>query len=260
MKHRNHLTRIVLVIICLLTTFLLTSCLEEMENGNNTELGEKFLNSVIDNDYDAAYDLMKNVVSDSDFKDFWVQIEPFAEGATTYEIEQIGWRTNLNNGITTRVSAYQVYFDNDRSFFLQVVTRNDIDGIANIKFSDVTDFLDYSDTVLPVVKVVFFVISLLSVAFVVWMFVDCLRRKTKHKVLWAILILVGITFSITTGEESSFRFAIGVMLKTNTIDADPSIRSFITQFFVPVGAIVYLCLRKKLLCEPKSDDNIEEKI
>ena len=260
MKHTKLWTRVILVVVCLTTVISMISCVADMEIGNNTELGEQFLSYVINDDYDAAYALIKNTVNTTDFSNYWANIHSIAEGATAYDMEQIGLNINLSNGLTTRVAAYQVYFDNGKTALFRIVTRDDIDGIAGLHFSDVTDFLRHTDTFVPAVKIVLLVISVLAFAFVIWMFVDCLRRKIKYKVIWAILILFGFAFTITAGEQTGLNFALRFMIQRSTIAADPSIASVIIKLVVPVGAILYICLRKKITVVPSALTNTAENI
>ena len=242
--------QIAILLSILMISLIFASCSADMEVGNNTELSEQFLTYVMREDYDAAYTLVKTTVNTTDFSNCWTMIRVLAEGAKTYDVKQIGWNVSAKNGLTTCTTAYEVYFDNGKTMLLQVVTRNDIQGIAGITFSDVTDFLNYTDSFVPFVNILLIVVSILSFAFVIWMFVDCLRRKMKLKVLWAILIFLGIAFTIASGEQTGFKFAIGLMIESNSIVADPSIMSVITKFVVPVGAILYLCLRKRLTVVP----------
>ena len=86
------------------------------------------------------------------------------------------------------------------------------------------------------------------------MFVDCLRRKMKYKVVWAILIFFGLCFTFTVGETSNFSFNVGLFFQTSSIEADPGLLAVVTKLVIPVGAILYLCLRKKFTVEPPKPD------
>ncbi len=252
-KHMNRtrfLMRTVVFTLCLLLSVSLFSCSADMDIGNNTELGEQFVSCVIKDDYDSAYDLVKEAVGDAEFKDYWATLQPAVKGASSYEIEQIGWNINTTNGITTRTTAYQVYFDNEESFLLRITTRDDIGGIAGVHFSNISKFLSVTDRVVPTARVILTVISILSYGLVIWMFVDCLRRKIKQKVLWAIVVFFGVTITLTIGESLGLKFFIGLMLQNNTIVADPGIMAVSTKLVFPVGAIVYFFLRKKLTLIP----------
>ena len=243
MKQKTVL-RLTLLILCLTAVLSLCSC-TDMEIGDNNKLADQFMHCVIVDDYNAAYDLVKATVADPDFRDYWVSIRTAARGAETYELEQIGWQYNSHNGVATRTSAYQVYLDNEHTVLLRVVTQDGIEGIAGIHFSDITDFLASTEAFIPTVRIILWVVSGLCIAFTLWMLVDCLRRKMKYKVLWALLILCGVVFTVTVGEAANFSFSVGLFLQLSSINADPGIVSVVTKIVVPVGAILYLCLRKK---------------
>ncbi|MBR2011418.1 MAG: hypothetical protein IKA06_06715 [Clostridia bacterium] len=245
MKHIKHWGKIALLFLFAATAILLSSCKADMNIGNNTELGEYFITSVLDNDYDAAYALVESTVTPADFHDYWTMMRSVTKGATSYEMEQVGWNINTTNGITTRTTAYQVYFDNEKTVLLRIVTNDDIAGIAGLHFSDITDFVTTTNAYVPTVNVILFIASLLSIAFSIWMFIDCLRRKIKYKVLWAILTFCGVGFTLTFGKTGGLHFMAGLMFQINQIVADPGIMSVKINFIVPLGAILYFFLRKK---------------
>ena len=144
--------------------------------------------------------------------------------------------------------------DNGRTVLLRVVIRDGIEGIAGIHFSDITEFIHTTDTYVPVLQAIVMVFSLLCMAFTIWMFVDCLRRKMKYKVVWAILTVFGIALNLTVGETFSFSFHIGLFVQMSTVQADPGLVAVVTKLVIPVGAILYLCLRKKFTVEPSKPE------
>lgn len=243
-----------LLMIALVLLAALISCTPEMDVGNNTELANAFTDHVIADDYDSAYDMVKATVTDPDFRAYWATIQAVTDGTKTYELKQIGWNVNRSNGVTTRTTAYQVELDNGRTVLLRVVTQDGIEGIAGIHFSDITDFIRSTDTYVPVLQAVVLVFSLLCMAFTVWMFVDCLRRKMKYKFVWAILTVFGIALNLTVGETASFSFNIGLFVQMSTVQVDPGLVAVVTKLVIPVGAILYLCLRKKFTVEPPKPD------
>jgi hypothetical protein len=243
-----------LLMIALVLLAALISCTPDMDVGNNTELADQFMDHVIADDYDAAYGLVKATVSDPDFRAYWATVQTVADGAETYEMKQIGWNLNRSNGVTTRTTAHQAELDNGRTVLLRVVTQDGIEGIAGIHFSDITDFLASTEAFVPTVRIILWVVSALAVAFTVWMLVDCLRRKMKYKVVWAILIFFGLCFTFTVGETSNFSFNVGLFFQTSSIEADPGLLAVVTKLVIPVGAILYLCLRKKFTVDPSKPE------
>ena len=243
-----------LVLTALILLVTLISCTPDMDVGNNTELADQFMDHVIADDYDAAYGMVKATVTDPDFRAYWATVQTVADGSETYEMKQIGWNLNRSNGVTTRTTAYQAELDNGRTVLLRVVTQDGIEGIAGIHFSDITDFLASTEAFVPTVRVILWVVSALAMAFTVWMLVDCLRRKMKYKVVWAILIFFGLCFTFTVGETSNFSFNVGLFFQTSSIEADPGLLAVVTKLVIPVGAILYLCLRKKFTVDPSKPE------
>lgn len=255
MKNKKILCRALpLLMIALVLLAALISCTPDMDVGNNTELADQFMDHVIADDYDAAYGMVKATVTDSDFRAYWATIQTVADGAEAYEMKQIGWNLNRSNGVTTRTTAYQAELDNDHIILLRVVTQDGIEGIAGIHFSDITEFIRETDAYVPTVNIVLTVLHLLLMAFTVWMFVDCLRRKLAYKWLWLLLIIFSVAFTVTLGETSNFSFNVGLFCQPSTMEADPGLLAVVTKLVIPVGAILYLCLRKKFTINPKQPE------
>ena len=247
--------KIFAAILCLVFVLTLISCTADMDVGQNTDLAEQFMGHVMTNDYDAAYGMVKATVTDPDFQTYWKDIRQAAEGAGSYELEQIGWQINTVNGVTDRTTAYRVYLDNERTVLLRVMTREGIEGIAGIHFSDITEFLASTEAFVPTAQIILWVFSGLGMAFTLWMLVDCLRRKMKYKVVWVLLILFSLCLTFTVGETSNFSFNVGLFFQPSTITADPGLVAVVTKLVIPVGAILYLCLRKHFIVEKPAAEN-----
>ena len=243
---------LVLTALVLLSTLI--SCTPEVDYGGSIELSDQFMDHVIANDYDSAYAMVKATVTDPDFRDYWETIRSVAEGAETYTKLPVQRNATRSGGVTTITTAYQVNLDNGRIVLLRVVIQDGIEGIAGIHFSDITEFIHTTDTYIPVLQAIVLVYSLHCMAFTIWMFVDCLRRKMKYKVVWAILTVFGIALNLTVGETFSFSFHIGLFVQMSTVQADPGLVAVVSKLVIPVGAILYLCLRKKFTVDPSKPE------
>ena len=243
-----------LLLAALILLASLTSCTPEVDYGNSIKLSDQFMDHVIADDYDSAYRLVKATVTDPDFRDYWETIRSVAEGAETYTKLPVQRNATRSGGVTTITTAYQVNLDNGRIVLLRVVIQDGIEGIAGIHFSDITEFIHTTDTYVPVLQAIVLVFSLLCMAFTIWMFVDCLRRKMKYKFVWALLTVFGIALNLTVGETFSFTFNIGLFVQMSTVQADPGLLAVVTKLVIPVGAILYLCLRKKFTVEPSKPE------
>ena len=243
-----------LLMTALVLLVTLTSCTPEVDYGNSIKLSDQFMDHVIADDYDSAYGMVKATVTDPDFRDYWETIRSVAEGAETYTKLPVQRNATRSGGVTTITTAYQVNLDNGRIVLLRVVTQDGIEGIAGIHFSDITEFIHTTDTYVPVLQTIVLVFSLLCMAFTIWMFVDCLRRKMKYKVVWATLTVFGIALNLTVGETFSFSINIGLFVQMSTVQVDPGLVAVVTKLVIPVGAILYLCLRKKFTVDPSKPE------
>ena len=243
-----------MLMIALVLLTALISCSPEVDYSGSIELSDQFMDHIIADDYDSAYGMVKATVTDSDFRAYWNTIRLVAEGAETYTKLPVQRKATRSGGVTTITTAYQVNLDNGRIVLLRVVTQDGIAGIAGIHFSDITEFIRTTDTYVPVLQAIVMVFSLLCMAFTIWMFVDCLRRKMKYKVVWAILTVFGIALNLTVGETFSFSFNIGLFVQMSTVQVDPGLVAVVTKLVIPVGAILYLCLRKKFTVEPSKPE------
>ena len=69
-----------------------------------------------------------------------------------------------------------------------------------------------------------------------------------------ILTVFGIALNLTVGETFSFSFNVGLFVQMSTVQVDPGLVAVVTKLVIPVGAILYLCLRKKFTVEPPKPD------
>ncbi len=249
-----------------LLTFLLIaafcSCNPSTDIGEIDDLASLFLDKLIADDRDGAYDLVKQTVKSEDFVQYWSLMRVPAQGAKAYELEQIGWNVKISNGVSTKIAAFTVSFDTGRTMFFRITTLEGVEGIAGVSFHETTEFVSKTSAAVSVGNVISTVLFLLLTAFTVWMLVDCIRRRINKKALWIFIILIGATVSLTVGEKTGINFGIGIFTNVPKIVADPSILSMIFKLYLPLGAIVYFFSRKKLTAaaapEAPAADNVPE--
>lgn len=249
MKNRK-IKDVARVLLCLALVMLLSACGMDTDVSRNDGLAEQFVAYALQDDYTAAYDLCRNAGSNEDFRACWDILQMAVEGAETYEMHQVGWHTNMVNGVTTRTSTYRTTLDNGRILLLEFATEDGVEGLVGFHFSDATDFVEHTEAFVPVWDTVLAVFSILCHAFCIWLLVDCLRRKMKYKVLWAILCFAGVTLTVTVGESFGFNFMVGLQTSFSTISADIARMVTVTKVVIPVGAILYCCLRKRFTIPP----------
>ncbi len=246
MKQKSNLRLTVLIILALAIIMSLTSCSASTDIGMVDDLTEDFLDMLLADDYDSAYALVSENVSANDFKPYWDSLKKTSEGASAYEIEQIGWKININNGTKFYVAAFNVELNNGRALFIRTTLVDGANGISGLYFNDTTDFNASFGLFARIANIVLIAFSLLTTAFIVWMLIDCIRRKIAKKPLWLLLIIIGAGVSLVVGQKMGINFHLGLFFMGSSAVADPSILSVTTKVIVPVGAIVYFFMRKRL--------------
>ena len=168
------------------------------------------------------------------------------QNSKSYEIKQTGWYQRTTNGVTTTEALFEVVSDDGKICQLRIYRTNGVDGIAGLHFQDSTEFIQKTK-LLWIPNIFLLIFSLLCVAFGVWMFVDCLKRRLRYKVLWAIITWIHTGFSMTMG-TMGMNFATHFLLAVplTKISADPSILAITVTGFLPIGAIIYFFMRKRL--------------
>lgn len=170
------------------------------------------------------------------------------------EITQTGVSVKLQDGQTYRIVTYSVTVswrpetytltstaaepDTGKLVGFNLVQRATCTGtLKTMKDADVSQWL-------------FVILWAATLAFMCWMFVDCLCHKIKKKAVWALVIVlasVGLTFVLA---EAGFKFNFNLF---NVLDPGRlekwSNGDRLLKFYVPVGAILYLIKRKSLIAD-----------
>ncbi len=239
--------------LVIILVFMMTACTPLFDIEIIKEQTENFLDLVLADNYDSAYAMLQETVTPEDFKPYWDMMRTASEGATAYEMEELGWSAYTTNGITQYLATFDVTLDNGRTLFVQTTLIEGIDGISGIYFHETTEFNATYGTYAPIIHIILVVLSLLSIAFTVWMIIDCARRKMQKKALWIIIILLGITLSVTIGGQFGVNLGIGIFFMLSSATSDLATLSMTVKLIIPLGAILYFCLRKRLTVTPPTE-------
>ncbi len=249
MKCMSSLPRtLALTLTALLLLLLLTACVDVFHgNQEDRANGEQFISLLIADNPDEAYRLLHpDTVPAADFAVWWAELRTVAADATTAEITGRGWSSHTENGVTTNEYTYQVQFDNGRTLLLTLFNRKAGEPFVGGTYKDATDFTQKTERTVPVVSVLLTVYSVLALAFTVWMLVDCARSRVKYKPLWIILNIAALSLTFTFGEQATFSFLIGLFLQFSSITDSCTTMTVTLKLVVPVGSLIYLCLRRRL--------------
>jgi glucan phosphoethanolaminetransferase (alkaline phosphatase superfamily) len=208
---------------------------------------------MLNGDFSRVYKYFEETVSLAEFKDFFDTASSYFVGMDEYKLTPVGWKSNYNNGVSSYTVTFRVT-GGGKGVVLTTTFLSDGDVLAHLNIVPATTYL--SQDILPW-QILLVVFALASVAFIVWMVVDCAKSGVKNKLLYIILILACVRISFTFGEAFNFDFAASLLnyasyIKTNTLLTE-------VNMSMPVGAVVYFFLRKRLKASsaPSSQDPIE---
>ncbi len=249
--HKTIRRMLIVMLLFLLVILPLTACSENKSSFQNEQmLADAYLDHMFHDRYAEAKAMTATVIiSEADFRLLWDTCRPLFENADAYEVTSRSFDAHKSDGTTTTVAAYVVKLDNGRHFTLQIVTQNGINGIAGIKIREATDFLKKTDGYLPILHIALIVVAVACFAFRVWMLVDCIRRPIARKGLWIVFILLSIGLGITIGETSGLRVLFSLLFDRLKVIINPFAYATTVTVSLPVGALVYLILRKRLVAD-----------
>ena len=244
----NQKSRVILFLCAILILSVIFGGCSIKENSDESRvLCETMLNHIISDDYASAYKMVETVATEEEFGRVWMTMREVLKDSRTYELQQTGWYQNWSNGLTTTEVLFEITTDDGKVFQMLIYTRDDIEGIAGLNFRDSTAFAQKTES-LQIVGIFLAIFSLGCLVFTVWMFVDCLKRCKTHKVLWAILTLCSLGFSVTLGASSfSFNLRFAILAGLTSVSADHATLAVTFTVLLPIGALVYCIMRKKLI-------------
>ena len=243
----NKKSRVILFLCAvLILSFVFGGCSVKEDSEESKALCEAMLHHLIADDYESAYKMVEAVATEEEFERVWTTMREVLKDSSTYELQQKSWYQNWSNGLTTTEVLFEITTDDGKIFQMLIYTRSDIEGIAGLNFQDSTAFAQKTES-LQIVGIFLAIFSLGCLVFTVWMFVDCLKRCKTRKALWAILTLCSAGFSITFGASSfSFNIRFAILAGMTSVSADSATLAVTFTVLLPIGALVYCLMRKRL--------------
>lgn len=213
---------------------------------------EAFLDALVAEDGDAAYSTVYSGIDRTEFDTAFAQMYPCVEGMGEYELEVIHYNYSNQNGTVTVQMTYRMTAG-DRAVIVTASVTDGYEGLTGVHIvPEEETTLHHTGTLgnmagASPVQWIVLILGALVWVFVIWMVVDCCRRKMRWKVLWILLIVLGalvLTLTMSSGSVN-FRFNFGLYLQLSSLIryGDGSTQ---LSLVVPLGAIIYCVLRKKL--------------
>ncbi len=252
-----------LVVLVIVAAFLV-SCNLSKRGEQAKSLCRQMTDAILADDFDTAYGLISNTCSSEEFREEYDGFCSLLDGIESYELKQMSFHSEIKSGVSCYSATYSIVTENKVDLEIEVAITEGHDGLTRYHVSQVTA-VNCTGTLatlgqfnLPQWGLL--LLSILGMALVIWMVIDCARRKLNAKALWIILILIGhLRFSVTgLVTELSTDFRIGAFLPYSRLLLYED-GTFALSLVLPVGAAVYFFMRKWLTEKYEEPMKISEK-
>ena len=250
------------MIMAVLLVFLLCGCsslLEKMEDADVRADTQQVVEALLANDTDSVDMLFSPIVSEDGYKENLAEACALLPDTDVYTLTLLSTRITPTgfSPITDEreriVSAVYELAAADTLYIVSVEqdTHWDVFSYFSVTPYEQTDYYSYGDLTNMVgadtLQWALLLSNLLWIAFVVILLIDCCRHKTRWKVLWILLILFGMGLFYLSRFPTSFNIGVNIgSFATYTALIRYGSGGSQLRLLFPIGAVVYLCLRKRL--------------
>jgi len=168
-----------------------------------------------------------------------------------YEMTAVQMYRSTSNGIKTTQVRYKLTFE-DAAFYADAAILGDEPGLTAFRLIPIEEKAVSGrspNALSSYTPLQWFILcfGLMGYAFMLWMFIDCLRRKIQLKWLWCLVILLGTFIVAISQGNGSFSASANLGLFFNytalTLRDDGG---FMLRICFPLGAVIYCILRRSL--------------
>lgn len=239
-------------ILLVLAAFCLNSCGGEgvpISAPEHEELACAFVDALLKNDAEAALPLIDEAdFSRENFETFFKNAGEYVGEFSSYENKGISdYTKSEQNGKPTESATF--LFDTDGADFYVGVAR----VVGAEKICGLSVYPTETGTITSMgganaLQWLVLILGIATIGFTAFVFVDCVRRKFKSKGMWCAIILLGVlSVGFSAGKTGFMPTAgLGFIVFPSSL-VSYSTGSYALSLVVPVGAIAYLVMRKKLL-------------
>ncbi len=250
-------------IICLITTAILLTCvgcsgiLNTFENEKLRTDTEAMINSILNEDIEAAYLLVDEVCTREEFKPIFYQLVESLKQADDYSLKIISINTNNTftaDGKIETVSAVYMMVSNQNRYIISVQTTSRYEKLSSFYITEYEKSNYYSTGLLNNMKGAnpfqwaLLLSNVISIGIMIFALVDCCRHKVKMKPLWIAIILLGIVTVGAIVSANSLKLKINFSwLTAYTAFVRYGGGAFWIRIMIPLGSIIYLIIRKFII-------------
>lgn len=210
---------------------------------------EALLTAFVENDFDACRALVAQNVTDEQLREVLGPIHGVLADLGDYELTAEYRNRTVKDGTDVTTIRYLLSGGNGK-YYLSVGKTAGVAGLSGFQLSEAAADTQPTAPAGAIHRVVT-AIGYLTMIFILWMAVDCVRRKVKNKWLWLLAILLGtVLFQLTMNEGGfSWRFNVGLQLGLTNLATFIG-GGFRLNVYAPIAAMVYFIKRKELTILP----------
>lgn len=262
MKNRTKTSKVAILLVCLMLVMLLLNSCGGLDYDFDEvhDVTDEFIDAVIENDKEEAYELTKNIYAEKDFLEIYNEYREMLKNVEEYELEAIESNTEMDNG-SKKINVLYVMEVGEEKFVVDATVSSTNGGLNYIYINEYDDAVKEEYIVVltyTAPSYIFRLILFAELAFLIIVIVDCARHKIKRKALWLVIIILGNLTVIFSGEDGGLFARFNLLEILGTYLNTYSDNSFEMGISIPIGAIVYLIMRKKLFREWKKEQALKE--
>lgn len=247
--------KILLVILAAVMLLSLSGCQEQLqetfESTGLQEPAQAMIDGLLREDYEGCMALLAPQLHGDFTQEVYLSLRDALAGVEEgYTLTPVYVNAKTSNGVTQTALRFELR-SGDRLWQIQAVKTSDTQGLMGFSAApDVQAEITGGFSTLTKADPVqwgFLIAAVLEMGFVLWMLIDCCRRKMENKWLWLALILMGNVILSLTLSEGGFHvnFNVGIFLTYTALLRD-TVGGILVRLFLPVGTVVYAVMRKKL--------------
>lgn len=256
--------RVFFVVFCL-CIFILSGCtdqlLESIDTQYEDQLMTQLFNSFEDQDYTFAKEVMSDYIFESgNAEDSFAQISDYIDGhVETYKKIGYNFYTTVSDDTSTNSIkvTYEVATDKQEYAVMMILISNEPNVYEVNTFYVITaeEFRTNGAVInfnkLDMTQLLLLIYSAACFGLIIYAIIACAKSKIRLKGLWIVLIVlinsgISITNSVSLNSYKLILFNTDISSLRKYLDG-----STILTVLLPIGAILFLCLKKRLIASAK---------
>lgn len=250
------------LIMAFLLCLALCGCVNAFKTPSQDNLMADIFNAIEDKDYDYARQEMGELISGEELDNVLPAMSDYIQGTIT-EYTKIGYYYHIKSSISssnkteTQTLTYNVKTQYNE-YVVEMVLLN-TEGGWKVYGYHVTEasklpingyIIDFNN--FDVLQLIMLVFSAACIGFVIYTIVICAKSRIRLKALWIILIIL-VQAGLAFAESAS---AVDIRVMAFSLDISKLLKyqngDYIFTLIIPVGAILFLCLRKHLIASAEA--------